>query len=42
MVGTQQVSLEEKSRTILAAIDSLGIVAIPRVWHEIIAQRPAS
>ena len=39
MVGTEQVSLAEKSRAILAAIDSLGFSDVPRVWHEIIAQR---
>lgn len=39
MVGTQQVSLEEKSRAILAAIEALGVDALPRVWHEVIAQK---
>lgn len=39
MVGKEQVSLAEKSRAILAAIDALNIVEIPRVWHEIVAQK---
>jgi len=39
MLGTEQVSLEEKSRAILAAIDALGINEIPRVWHEIMARK---
>jgi ubiquinone/menaquinone biosynthesis C-methylase UbiE len=39
MVGTEQVSLAEKSRAILAAIDALGFGEVPRVWHEIVAQK---
>lgn len=39
MVGTQQVSLEEKSSAILQAVEALGVVALPRVWHEVIAQK---
>ena len=38
MVGTERVSLEEKSRAILAAIEALDFSDIPRVWHEIMAQ----
>lgn len=39
MVGTERVSLEEKSRAILAAIADMGFVELPRVWHEIVAQK---
>ncbi len=39
MIGTERVSLEEKSRAIMAAIDAMGLVEIPRVWHEIVAQK---
>ncbi|MGQ9682477.1 MAG: class I SAM-dependent methyltransferase, partial [Anaerolineae bacterium] len=37
MVGTEKIPLAEKSRAILSAIDSLGLVELPRVWHEIMA-----
>lgn len=39
MAGREQVSLEEKSRALLAAIESLGLPELPRVWHEIMAQK---
>lgn len=39
MVGKEQVSLEEKSRALLAAIEAVGPADLPRVWHEIMAQR---
>lgn len=39
MVGKEQVSLEEKCRAMLAAIEALGLAEIPRVWHEIMAQK---
>ncbi len=39
MVGKERVSLEEKSRAILAAIEALGVPELPRVWHEIMAQK---
>ncbi len=39
MAGAAQVPLAEKSRALLAAIDALGFVELPRVWHEIIAQK---
>ncbi len=39
MAGTEKVSLAEKSRAIQAAIEALGFVEIPRVWHEIMAQK---
>lgn len=39
MTGTEQFSLEEKSRAMLAALDALGVGELPRVWHEIVAQK---
>ncbi len=39
MVGKERLSLEEKSRAMLAAIEALGLAEIPRVWHEILAQK---
>ncbi len=42
MVGTERVSLEEKSRAIQAAIEALGFSELPRVWHEIMAQKAIS
>jgi ubiquinone/menaquinone biosynthesis C-methylase UbiE len=39
MVGREQVSLEEKSRALLAAIEALAPSELPRVWHEIVAQK---
>mgnify|MGYP005847480293 CR=1 FL=1 len=39
MLGTEQVSLEEKSRAMLAAIEALGVGELRRVWHEVMAQR---
>lgn len=39
MIGTERVSLDEKSRAILAAIEAMGLVELPRVWHEIVAQK---
>lgn len=39
MIGRERLSLEEKSRALLEAIASLGVVEMPRVWHEILAQK---
>jgi ubiquinone/menaquinone biosynthesis C-methylase UbiE len=39
MIGREQVSLEEKSRALLAAIAALNLPELPRVWHEIVAQK---
>lgn len=39
MIGTSQVSLAEKSRAIQEAIAAMGLIEIPRVWHEIMAQK---
>jgi ubiquinone/menaquinone biosynthesis C-methylase UbiE len=41
MIGTEQVSMEEKSRAIVEAVRALGLDGTPRVWHEIMAQKPA-
>jgi len=39
-VSEQEVSLEEESRALVKALDDLGVTEIPRVWHELIAQKP--
>jgi ubiquinone/menaquinone biosynthesis C-methylase UbiE len=39
MVGKEKIPLNEMSQALIEAIDSLAITEIPRVWHEIIAQR---
>ena len=39
MLGTERFSLEEKSRAMLAAVETLGVDELPRVWHEIVAQK---
>lgn len=40
MIGTEQFSLEEKCQAMVAAIETLGVGELPRVWHEIMAQKP--
>lgn len=39
MLGTEQVSLEDKCRAALVAIESVPAEGLPRVWHEIVARR---
>ncbi|MDI7275063.1 MAG: class I SAM-dependent methyltransferase [Anaerolineae bacterium] len=39
MIGRERVSLEEKSRALLEAIETLGLADLPRVWHEVVAQK---
>jgi SAM-dependent methyltransferase len=41
LVGEAAVSLEDKSRALIEALDDLGIDEAPRVWHELIARKPA-
>lgn len=41
-VSEAEVSLAEKSRALIQALDDLGLADIPRVWHELIAQKPVS
>jgi ubiquinone/menaquinone biosynthesis C-methylase UbiE len=39
-VGEQEVTLQEQSKALIQALDELGLADIPRVWHELIAQKP--
>jgi hypothetical protein len=39
-MGDQEMSLQEQSRALIQALDELGLADIPRVWHELIAQKP--
>lgn len=41
MVNTNNFSLEQKSQALIDALDQLKVVSLLRVWHEIIAQKPA-
>ena len=40
LIDGEKVSLEEKSRALIKALDDLGITEIPRIWHELIARKP--
>ncbi|MBN2387412.1 MAG: class I SAM-dependent methyltransferase [Anaerolineales bacterium] len=40
LIDGEKVSLEEKSRALVKALDDLDITEIPRVWHELIARKP--
>ena len=40
MKDTLNVTLEEKSKKLISALDQLNIPGIKRTWHEIIAQKP--
>ena len=39
MIGTEQVPLTEKHRVMMAVIDAMGPIELPRVWHEIMARK---
>jgi len=41
MVGREEMQFEKKSQALIEALDSLGITEIPRIWHEIVAQKAA-
>lgn len=41
-VGEEKVLLEEKSRALIEALDSLGITEGQRIWHELVARKPPS
>ena len=41
MVDTEQVSIQQKSQAIIQAIHELGVTESLRIWHEIVAQKPA-
>jgi|GEM_PF-2523130 len=41
-VSETEVSLADKSRALIEALDDLGLADVPRVWHELIAQKPIS
>lgn len=40
LVGEEKIPLEQKSQALIAALDELGITAIPRIWHELVARKP--
>jgi len=42
MKGQESVSDREKSNALIQALEELGVPALPRVWYEIIAQKPLS
>lgn len=39
MVGKAKMPFEKKSRALIDALDALGINEVPRIWHEVIAQK---
>jgi ubiquinone/menaquinone biosynthesis C-methylase UbiE len=41
-VDEEKVPLEQKSRALVSALEELGITELPRVWHELIAQKPSA
>ena len=41
-VSEAEVSLAQKSRALIQALDDLGLADVPRVWHELIAQKPVN
>jgi ubiquinone/menaquinone biosynthesis C-methylase UbiE len=41
MKDTLNVSLGDKSQTLISALGKLNIISMKRTWHEIIAQKPA-
>jgi len=40
MEGEEKISLQRKSQALIQAMDDLGITELPRVWHELMAQKP--
>ncbi|MBI4089418.1 MAG: class I SAM-dependent methyltransferase [Candidatus Levybacteria bacterium] len=42
MIGQEQVSLRDKSNALIEALRKQKIIAIPRVWSEIIALKPSN
>jgi len=41
MAGKERIPFDKKSRALIDALDIRGITGIPRVWHEIVAQKRA-
>ncbi len=39
MIGTEEVSIEEKNKVMMQAIEALNPRELPRVWHEIMARK---
>jgi len=39
MIGREKTLFEKKSQALIEALDSLGITELPRIWHEIVAQK---
>lgn len=40
MVNTGKYTLIEKSRALITVLEKEGVTALPRQWHEIVAQKP--
>lgn len=40
MIGQETFTLQQKSEALCESLDSRNIASLPRVWHEIIAQKP--
>ncbi len=40
MANTEKYSLLEKSKALITVLEQDGVTALPRLWHEIVAQKP--
>lgn len=40
MIGQEDISIENKSEALIQALDERKIVQLPRIWYELVAQKP--
>lgn len=40
MIGQEKISVENKSQALIQALDERNIAQLPRIWYELVAQKP--
>jgi hypothetical protein len=40
MENTAKYTLLEKSKALITVLEKEGVTALPRQWHEVVAQKP--